>query len=274
MTDLSTENIVRKADDQPTIKSHDWKVGLTGVFIKKSNENRRWSCLRGHVITIEGLIGAGKSTLGRSLVQYLTNIGLDAKFYSEFVHLPLLEQYISNMSKYGYSFQIIMVRERLRIYRVAMEAADRGEISIIDRCMLGDVAFARMLHQQKILSDDEWSTYLSLIKKDEIIEPSLTVYLDCSAKEAFNRMLSRSNQAEVTGYSLEYFEHLEKSYQEIISAINPPLIKVDWEIPRQTKMNLDIATMNGSLHNNKSSLHDDDCRSVLSEIRDYLINPV
>ena len=244
----------------------DWMDGLSGTFIKMPNWVRKLLCLRGHVITIEGLIGAGKSTLGRSIVRYLNSLGLDAVFYSEFVHLSLLEQYIGDMSKYGYSFQIIMVRERLRIYKEASRAAEMGKIAIVDRCILGDIAFAKMLYDQENISSEEWKIYLSLIKKDQIIEPSLTIYLDCSAKEAFRRMKVRSNDAEVNGYTLKYFQQLERSYNQIILGVNPPLKRVDWESPRKT-------TSEGSGEDEKHYVSDDECRSVLSEIRDYLINP-
>ena len=247
-------------------KKDDWMSELSGTFIRMPDQARKWACLRGHVITVEGLIGSGKSTLGRSLVKYLKGIGLDAVFYSEFVHQPLLEQYIADMSKYGYGFQIIMVKERLRIYRIASEAAKRGAIAIVDRCMLGDIAFAKMLYDQGIISHDEWNIYLSLIKKDKIIEPSLTIYLDCSAKEAFRRMVARSNDAEVGGYTLKYFQQLEKSYHQIIFGVKPPLRKIDWEEPRKTYSN---QSYQGLIH----YLYDPECEMVLLEIRNYLINP-
>lgn len=244
----------------------DWMDGLSGAFIKMSNEVRKLLCLRGNVITVEGLIGAGKSTLGRSVVRYLNSLGLEAIFYSEFVHPSLLEQYIGDMDKYGYSFQIIMVRERLRIYKEASKAAEMGKIAIVDRCILGDIAFAKMLYDQGIISNEEWKIYLSLIRKDQIIEPSLTIYLDCSATEAFRRMKVRSNDAEVSGYTLKYFQQLEKSYNQIIQGVNPPLRRVNWESPRKT-------TAEGSEEDEKHYVDDDECRSVISEMRDYLINP-
>nr|QBK90819.1 MAG: deoxynucleoside kinase [Pithovirus LCPAC201] len=253
--------------DMPLNDDLKWMTGLNGTFVRMSNEARKWACLRGHVITIEGLIGAGKSTLGRSLVAYLKGLGLDATFYSEFVHLPLLEQYIGDMKKYGYGFQIIMVKERLRIYKIASEAAKRGIIAIVDRCMLGDIAFAKMLYDQGIIKEDEWNIYLSLIKKEKIIEPSLTVYLNCSAKEAYRRMVSRSNDAEVSGYTLEYFQRLEKSYEQIIYGVKPPLRRIDWEEPRKTY----VEKIN---QEKKHYLFDLECEKVLLEIRNYLINPI
>lgn len=249
-------------DDDPK-----WMSGLKGTFVRMSNKARMWACLRGHVITIEGLIGAGKSTLGRTLVAYLNGIGLKAKFYSEFVHQPLLKQYIGDMKKYGYGFQIIMVKERLRIYKIASEAAKKGIIAIVDRCMLGDIAFAKMLYDQEIIKEDEWKVYLSLIKREKIIEPSLTVYLNCSAEEAYRRMVSRSNDAEVGGYTLEYFQRLEKSYEQIIYGVKPPLRRIDWETPRKTHFN---ESSHGPIH----YLSDSECEKVLLEIRNYLINPI
>jgi deoxyadenosine/deoxycytidine kinase len=250
--------------DEP--KKLEWMDGLSGVFVRMSNQARKWSALRGHVITIEGLIGAGKSTIGRSLVKYLKGLGLKAKFYSEFMHQPLLAQYIQDMGKYGYSFQVIMVRERLRIYQKASDDAKTGVIAIVDRCILGDLAFAKMLYDREIITPDEWKIYLSLIRREKIIEPSLTIYLNCSAEESFRRMVERSNNAEVKGYTLDYFKKLEKSYNQIITGINPPLKRVDWETPRDTH----LKKING---NNQAYVSDSVCQEILTVVRDYLINP-
>ena len=65
--------------------------------------------LIGSSILLEGSIGVGKSTVGKSLEKFFKNIGLKARFYPEYVNEPLLNQYISDMNKYAYSFQLIML---------------------------------------------------------------------------------------------------------------------------------------------------------------------
>ncbi len=234
---------------------------MAGLFLPLSDEARKWSSLRGKVITLEGLIGVGKSTLGRSLVRYLTGLGFKAKFFPEFFHKPLLEQYLEDMAKYAYAFQAIMVRERIRIYREASRAAKKGTIAIVDRSLVGDISFATMQRAKNFISAKEWETYLALIKDEQIQSPALTIYLECTPAEAFQRMLERSISAEVGGYTLQYFTELEASYRTTIAKTKPPLKYVAWGQKVTTVAADDLPY-----------LEDDTCQAVLMVMYSYFIS--
>ena len=98
----------------------------------------------GHIVVIEGPIGAGKTTLGRSIEALLHKYNIKCKFFKEYKHDVLLQHYIKNMSTEAYSFQIIMLRERFTIYMKAIELARQGYAVFMDRSLVGDLAFALM----------------------------------------------------------------------------------------------------------------------------------
>ena len=87
----------------------------------------KYESLRYGIYTIEGIIGVGKTTLGKSLEKFLNERGIKTKFYPEYVNKDLLDQYIKNMKQYAYSFQLVMLFKRLEIYREAVRFSKKEE---------------------------------------------------------------------------------------------------------------------------------------------------
>src|SRR4051812_7244364 len=114
------------------------------MFAERSALYCRFKSLKCGVFTIEGIIGVGKTTLGRSLEKMLNDNGIATKFFPEYVNKDLLGQYIGNMHRYAYSFQLIMLCKRIEIYREAERFAATGGVAIIDRSIVGDMTFALM----------------------------------------------------------------------------------------------------------------------------------
>lgn len=189
----------------------------------------RYKCLRGNLIILEGIISAGKTTLGKSLLKFLTKNGIKCIFFVEQVNKELLDLYIKNMGKYAFSFQVIVARERVNILKNAIELCKDGNICIIDRGLLGDISFARMQYDKNNLNDEEWNVYNKLVKYEKFSEPDCTLFLDCNIDTAFERLLDRNNKNEVEGYTKEYFEDLNNSYNKTLEEFNlKNLVKIDW----------------------------------------------
>jgi len=200
---------------------------------KSEGENiRKFRSFRGNIIILEGLIGVGKTTLGYSLEAYLNQIGLSAKFFPEFKNVGLLKQYINDMKRYAYTFQIAMLMARLEIYRQADAFAKTGGISIIDRSLPGDYTFAKMQKEQHRFTNDEWLVYKRLIPLN-LSEPNCIVMLNCDPIVAFERMKTRGEKSEISGYTLEYFQQLNTYYQQTFNDISHPIIIIDWNKSRQ-----------------------------------------
>ena len=199
------------------------------MFAALNKEVRRFAPLRGSVITIEGLIGIGKTTLGRAIVNYLSSNGFNARFYPEYVNEDFLKTYIANMEKYSFSFQLFMLEKRIEIYNEAQRFAETGGIAIIDRSINGDYTFALMQLKKGFFDDEEWQVYLSILRKEKIPEPSLTLYLICSPETSMRRVKKRGIQSEINGYTIEYMKELNAAYNESMKTVKHPLVTVDWE---------------------------------------------
>ncbi len=185
--------------------------------------------LKGGIYIIEGIIGAGKTTLGNSLEQYINNVGLKCKFYKEYFNDELLNQFIGDMKRYAYFFQMMMVIKRIEIYKDAQEFSQSGGISFIDRSLIGDMTFATIHHKNGNISDDEWKIYNDFIKKEKLFTPSACIYLNCNTEVSMNRAKNRGIISEITGYNIDYISNLKNTYDNVISdTTNVKIISLNW----------------------------------------------
>lgn len=200
--------------------------------------------LKGGVYPIEGVIAVGKTTFGKSLEAFLNKIGLKTKFYQEYVDDKLLAQYISDMKKYAFSFQIFMFNKRLEIYHEAKEFAAKGGISFIDRSIIGDITFAQMQKDNGNFTDNEWNEYCITLGKVGDISPTACIYLQCSTETAMKRLCKRNCQVEVSGYTQEYMEQLQNAYKTVIGLCDDvKYVTINWDD--------DLSVVDGHLDSNE-----------------------
>jgi len=190
------------------------------------NEYKKYSSLRGSIIIIEGNIGVGKSTLGKNITKFLNDAELKTKFFPEYVNDLFLKKYIDNMQVYALGFQIMMLLKRIEVYKEAINFAQCGGISIIDRGLIGDLVFAGMLYKKGIIDDDGWSIYKSM-QDNTLVEPHCVLYLKCSIETAMRRIMKRGNNAE-KGYSMTYLSELSDAYESKIKELEQNIIEFDW----------------------------------------------
>jgi len=199
------------------------------MFTARANKYEKYRPLRGGIYIIEGLIGVGKSTLGTSLEHYLNSHGIKCKFFLEYTNKLLLDQYITNMQKYAYTFQLVMLMQRIQTYRDAIEFAQTGGVALIDRSIFGDMAFAYMQKEKGFISEDEWKIYLNIMRTNIQLEPSAIIYLTCDITNCLSRLNKRGEQVEISGYNNEYYNSLQKAYEYVINHYNTSrLIQIDW----------------------------------------------
>jgi deoxyadenosine/deoxycytidine kinase len=196
--------------------------------------------MRGDVICIEGQIGIGKSTLGKQMETFLRKIGFNAKYYSEYVNQELLAQYISDMKRYSYAFQMIMLCKRMEVYRQALELAKIGGVAILDRSLIGDMIFAQMQRDNGNISESEWSVYMSVVKQENNLEPDHVIYLRAPVEKCLERIKKRGIEAEINGYDFKYLKTLEDAHEKVLSN-QKNVTQVSWgdlEINDQTVQDL------------------------------------
>jgi deoxyadenosine/deoxycytidine kinase len=213
-----------------TNKASDSPIKSVRLWEERDPDYNKCRRLIGSIITTEGVIGVGKTTLGRSLVSYFKRLKLKSKFFPEYHNEVLLAQFIGDMKKYAYGFQLCMLMNRIRIYREAEDYSKRGGIAVVDRSLEGDMTFARMHYESGNISEVEWQVYLSVVKGEAQLEPAATIFLECSATKSLQRVNRRGNQEEIDGYDLDYMKKLCKAYEETFKRKRcSPVLRVTWE---------------------------------------------
>lgn len=186
---------------------------------------------RGQVIVIEGSISAGKTTLGKDMVELFSQQNIPAKFFSEYNNEQLLAQYIGDMKKYSYVFQLLMQAHRINNYKCAKEFSNAGGVAIVDRSIIGDYAFALMQKNKGYLSHDEWAIYLKIFTQENMIEPDGIIYLTCDIETIVERITKRGIDCEKS-YNVQYLEDLANSYSQAFIQNNIQPLYIDWNYDR------------------------------------------
>ena len=123
--------------------------------------------MRDKVINIAGVVGVGKS----SLCNIFSELGY--KVYHEPVFdNELLEKFYYNKEKYAFPLQIFFLNKRFEMYKDSHNYPS----SIMDRSIVEDRIFAKMLRDQGELDIKEYDIYVDLF--NNMMEHVFTTYLD------------------------------------------------------------------------------------------------
>ena len=176
------------------------------------------------LVGVSGIIGVGKSTLTESLGKIM---GWDT------VKEPVesneyLDHFYKDMSKYSFPMQVYLLNHRFRQHQ-QMVWANRSMVQ--DRTIYEDVIFAKMLHDEGLMEDLDFHTYVQLFNNmaNFLHRPDLIIYLDVDPKEALRRVRERSRSCEV-GLSLKYLMGLRAGYEEWLRDVQDriPVLRLDW----------------------------------------------
>jgi len=171
----------------------------------------------GAIVWVEGLIGAGKTTLTQALAKTLG--------YREILepvcdngYLPL---FYADPKRWAFPFQMEMLYRRWELHQLATFEAMTGDGAILDRGMPGDMVFAEMHREAGNIHELEWKTYLRMYRSlmARVTElPRILVYLDVSPEIAFSRVRRRGRESEV-GMTLDYLQKLQIKYHRLLERI-------------------------------------------------------
>lgn len=183
--------------------------------------DRDMSNVKGNIIVIEGNISAGKSTFGMKLKTYIESLSKThkCKFFEEYRNDVLLSQYISDMKRYSYSFQLFMLSKRIQTYKEAIEFSLNGGISIIDRSIIGDYTFCKFQMKRQNISQDEFNVYCSVLREENLLYPHYIIYLDCDVDICLQRIKQRGLSSEIDGYDRQYIQDLNDEYKLSLESI-------------------------------------------------------
>ena len=174
------------------------------------------------IVSIEGNIGSGKSTVLEILREYFKD---NKKVF--FVDEPvaewnnvrdgdktILELFYENKEKYSFSFQILAYITRLRKLLNAIDDKS-NEIIICERSIYTDkFVFAKMLYQQGYINEIEWQSYnywFDTFKEKTNVDS--IIYINTEPNICFDRIKKRNRNGE-SSIPLEYLTHCHQLHHE------------------------------------------------------------
>jgi deoxyadenosine/deoxycytidine kinase len=176
------------------------------------------------LITVEGIIGVGKTTF----VELLKNKMNTTVLYEpvdEWLSIKdannknILQVFYDDKKRWGYTFQNLAYITRMNhIVNALMNFKDK--YLILDKSLESDInTFAKMLHNQHQINDMEWNIYNywnTFFEKNygHLYERKI-IYLRCDAEIAYERIKKRSRIEEMN-IELKYLNALSDANDEWI----------------------------------------------------------
>lgn len=163
------------------------------------------------IISIEGNIGSGKSTL----VSKLKELGNDNFYFlpepvNDWMEIKdkdnetILSKFYHNTKKYAFSFQMMAYITRVHLLRQAIKE-NPNRIFITERSIYTDKnVFAKMLYDDEMIEEVDYQIYLKWFDEfSEISENNFKiVYVNTIPEKCYERILKRNRDGE--SLTLEY----------------------------------------------------------------------
>ena len=167
------------------------------------------------MIVIEGIIGAGKTTLAERLVK----TGTDCYLYKEPVQEnPYLEKFYEDPARYALEMQYYLMAERYRMHLDGIEREWRnGSTTVFDRSIYGDTAFAAANYRLGTIDKRGYECYVRMFDamSRSLLVPHCMIYLDVSVKTAQERIAERGRECE-KGIPDKYLQTLHECYMQYV----------------------------------------------------------
>lgn len=164
-------------------------------------------------IVLAGNIGAGKSTLVSLLAKNLDF----APYFEPVAENPFLKDFYTDMKRWAFHSQVFFLTSRAKAHR---ELITDPRSVVQDRSLYEDAeVFARNLHVQGAMKEEEWATYRELYQTLASILPSpdLVIYIRASVKTLKTRIAKRARDFEAN-IPDAYLEGLNRLYEEWIQS--------------------------------------------------------
>ena len=159
-----------------------------------------------HYVAIEGVIGAGKTSLAHLLEQRIGGrIVLE-----EFEENPFLEDFYLDPEHYAFQTQIFFLLSRYRQQEQIMQ------YDLFERRIIADYMFVKdRIFATLNLNEKEMTLYnmLARILEKRVIKPDLAIYLKASTKKIMHNIRKRGRSYEKQ-IKEDYIEALNNLYEE------------------------------------------------------------
>ena len=171
-------------------------------------------------ITIEGNIGAGKTTLAHLLSKHL-NARL---ILEEFADNPFLPKFYENQQQYAFPLELFFMAERYKQLKDLLQTKD-----MFQNVTISDYLFTKCLLFAKVnLAEDEFLLYQKLFEiiNPQLVQPDLLIYLHAPVSKLKENIRKR-NRAYEQAIASEYLFTLQETYTQYIKQHNIKTLFID-----------------------------------------------
>lgn len=171
-------------------------------------------------VTIEGNIGAGKTTLAHLLSKHF-NARL---ILEEFADNPFLPKFYENPSQYAFPLELFFMAERYKQLKDLLQTKD-----MFQNITISDYLFTKCLLFAKVnLPDEEFRLYQKLFEiiNPQIIQPDIVIYLHTPVKKLQENIKKRNRDYEQS-IPNDYLFTLQETYTQYIKQHNIKTLYVD-----------------------------------------------
>lgn len=185
------------------------------------------------IISIEGNIGAGKSTIITNMKNYFNELKKKEKYIDIdkkiiFIKEPLdiwegmkdissgknmIELFYENQKKWSFTFQMMVLATQEKLITETIEDNPYCEVIISERSIdAGKHVFTEMLVDSNNMSNIEYQVY-NLMFNNCKYKLNETIFIDINPEICYNRVCKRARDGE-TGIDLEYLKCCDDYYRK------------------------------------------------------------
>jgi deoxyadenosine/deoxycytidine kinase len=187
------------------------------------------------VISVDGNIGAGKSTFLAALAEAMPEVEVVQEPVGEWMTLKnaegksLLELFYDDKRRWAYTFQNCAILTRLRTIRDAI-ATTKKRVIITERSVLTDrYVFAEMLRTSGDIDELEWALYMKWFDAFAADLPIRgIVHLTTGVGTSAGRIVARGRHGE-EHIPLDYLAALDDQHNRWLSTTDSPVVHISTE---------------------------------------------
>jgi len=171
-------------------------------------------------ITIEGNIGAGKTTLA-----HLLSKRLNARLIlEEFADNPFLPKFYENQRQYAFPLELFFMAERYKQLKDLLRTKD-----LFQHVTVSDYLFTKCLLFAKVnLAEEEFLLYQKLfdIINPQLVQPDMLIYLHAPVSK-LKENIKKRNRSYEQAIAPEYLFSLQETYTQYIKQHNIKTLFID-----------------------------------------------
>ena len=173
-----------------------------------------------HFITIEGNIGAGKTTLA-----HLLSKRLNARLIlEEFADNPFLPKFYENPEQFAFPLELFFMAERYKQLKDLLQTKD-----MFQHITVSDYLFTKCLLFAKVnLPQEEFRLYQKLfdIIHQQLIHPDIVIYLHAPVQKLQENIRKRKRDYEQS-IADEYLFNIQETYTSYLKQHNVKTLFID-----------------------------------------------